>query len=134
MAQAGGTATEQAQRCGFRTPTQLHNTVARLTERPDAVELATLRKIADGLGAPFDWLVTGREGLATAALRAPRFCDLPNWPELQADALAGATKPYPSWVWEVVGDSRPVVPPEHVRAGDILAFAEYVLHHGRRPA
>lgn len=91
MDAAEGTAVEQARRCGFKTPTQLHNTVARLSERPDAVELATLRKIAGGLGVSFDWLVTGRDELAERALRAPRFSDLPNWQELLAEAQESTT-------------------------------------------
>ena len=40
-------------------PTQVSNTLKRLEDNPDAVELKTLRKIADAAGVRWDWLLVG---------------------------------------------------------------------------
>jgi transcriptional regulator with XRE-family HTH domain len=45
---------------GMRTPSQLANTMSRLENDPDAVELKTLRRIADAAGVNWEWLLIGK--------------------------------------------------------------------------
>jgi transcriptional regulator with XRE-family HTH domain len=49
---------ELSLRCGFG-PTQLSSILSRLKNRPRAIEVSTLLKIADGGGVPVTWLVFG---------------------------------------------------------------------------
>lgn len=125
----GWSARELSRQAGL-SESQVGNTLARLDKHPDAVELSTLRKIAGPLGVSVDWLVTGRDDLAEAALQSRRFRELSGWAQLEADARAIVQAP--EWVWQQLGDSRPLLnnPPT---AGEVADLAVYVLRHGRRP-
>lgn len=133
LAVKGWSARDLAKKAGFKTASQVSSLLRALDRDPDAVELRTLRKIASGAEISFDWLVTGLDELADAALRAPHFRDLPNWPALLEDSRAAAPN-IPAWVWEFVAECRPLVDPEAVTVGDVVDIAEYVLRRRPRPA
>jgi len=125
----GWPARELSRQAGL-SESQVGNTLARLDKHPDAVELTTLRKIAGPLGVSVDWLVTGRDELADAALRQKRFRELHGWAQLEADARAIVQAP--EWVWQTLADSRPLLA-DQPTAGEVADLALYVLRHGRRP-
>lgn len=129
LAKRGITARELSIKSGL-SPTMLSKVIARLRQDPGAVELNTLLKVAAGAGVSWIWLVTGQlpeDG--DASFQPPRFCDLPNWPELRTNAERELTAP--AWVWEYVAQSRPI--DDAVNLAQVVAFARYVLHHRTKP-
>lgn len=50
---------ELAQRAGYRTPSQVNNTLKRLDRDPSAIEVATIKKIAAGAKVSARWLQFG---------------------------------------------------------------------------
>lgn len=126
----GITASELARRSGMNR-TQLSTLLAGLERDPGAVQVGTLQKIARGGECSYDWLATGIE-LADVepALRARRFCDLPDWTALLKDAQ-DAEPTLPPWVWSRVAEGRPVS--EHVTAGQVAGVARLVWSFAKRP-
>lgn len=70
MRERGWSARELARRAGLKPDSQLSGILVRLRADPDAIELRTLKKIATGAEVPWEWLLTGRDDLVDAALRA----------------------------------------------------------------
>lgn len=112
---------ELGRRAGFRTETQLGNTLRRLEEDPERAELKTVRRIARGLGVSSNWLLTG-EGLPTdidpsddtepepylriAPEAPPLWRDLHNWTDLLVEAQLLDPKLEP-WAWKHVAKEPP---------------------------
>jgi transcriptional regulator with XRE-family HTH domain len=132
MRERGWSARELARRAGLKPESQLSGILTRLRGDPDAIELRTLKKIAAGAEVPWEWLLTGRDDLVEAALRARPFRELPAWPSLleAARALAPAI---PEWAWQAVADSQPVVR-DTITAGQIAELAAYVARFAPPPA
>lgn len=130
MAAKGWSTRELSRQAGFSSPSQVGNTLKRLDENPDAVELITLRRIAEALEVSVERLITGRDDLAVEALRSPRFRELHGWAQLETDARAIVQAP--EWVWQTLREARPLLDGEPT-AGDVADLALYVLRHGRRP-
>ena len=127
----GITQRELARRAGLAA-TQVSTLLTGLDRDPGAVQVSTLQKIARGAECSYEWLATGIE-LADVepALRARRFCDLPDWPALLKDAQ-DAEPTLPPWVWSRVAEGRPVS--EHVTAGQVAGVARLVWSFAKRPA
>lgn len=130
MAAKGWSTRELSRRAGFTSPSQAANILKRLDADPDAIEVTTLRKIGDALDVSAEWLITGRDDLATEALKQPRFRELQAWPQLLADARALIQAP--EWVWTTLAESRPLLS-EPPTAGMVADLALIILRHGQRP-
>lgn len=118
---------EASAACGFRTTSQLSNTIANLKASPDAVELRTLRRIAEGLRVSFEWLVTGVEPAELGnALRARRTRDLAAWKLALVGARVLAPQ-MPEWVWEEIGNGYPLF--DDLTPGALADLGQLVLRH-----
>ena len=102
MARQGLTQRELARRAGF-APTQVSVILARLQERPYAIELETLVRIAQGAGVSLLWLLTG---IAETRERVPPpLGERPGW-----DSAVHEVAPYfphtPPATWDWIAGIR----------------------------
>lgn len=101
-----------AKLAGFKTPTQVNSILKRLDEDPNAVELDTLARIADGAEVHLNWLLTGtgrRDRAAgpwePTASERPVFRNLPGWAEAVAVARKKA-RHIPAYAFAAAGDTN----------------------------
>lgn len=108
-------------------------------EAPSAESLHALARAA---GVSFRWLATG-EGSPDPIVEGerrpeqelpavPYLGDLPDWPELLADARA--TDPgVPAWVWDVLTRTRAVPNLPRWTPAAVVDLARFTLRHYPRP-
>jgi transcriptional regulator with XRE-family HTH domain len=99
---------ELSRRAGL-AETQVSVILVRLRERPYAVELETLARIAAGAQVSLFWLLTGVEEADVGA--PPSLQHRPGW-AAAVEGLAQRLPPLQPWVWTWLGACRlPAEPP-----------------------
>lgn len=106
------------------TRTAVTKIIRKLELGSDAVQLDTLRKLAEGLGVSWIWLVTGIGDPGTQ-ITPLTFAARPDWPELRRRAESEITAP-PD-VWAFVEKSAPI--DEHVTVAQVVDFVRLVMRH-----
>jgi transcriptional regulator with XRE-family HTH domain len=132
MARQGLTQRELARRAGF-APTQISVILARLEERPYAIELETLVRIAQGADVSLLWLLTG---IAETRERVPpALADRTGWDAAAAEVapyLPNASEAHWNWVAGVRLPDRPTpVHPSPFVLQELLTLAAQLFP--RRP-
>lgn len=132
MSRQGITQRELARRAGF-APTQISVILARLEERPYAIELETLVRIAQGAEVSLLWLLTGI--IETRERVPPALADRPGWDAAAAEVapyLPSASESHWEWVAGVRLPDRPTpVRPSPFVLQELLTLAVHLFP--RRP-
>lgn len=119
---------ELSKRSGLND-TGINTLLAQLKTDPLAATLTTIRKIAEGAGVSFDWLLTGRDELAEEALKAPVLSAHPRYAELLP--VAQELQRAPAWVWARVGETRAIIEGDDLTAGALADLAAFIMRHHR---
>lgn len=116
MARQGLTQRELARRAGF-APTQVSVILARLQQRPYAIELETLVRIAHGANVSLLWLLTGI--VETRERVPPTLAERPGW-----EGAVAEVAPYfphtPASTWDWIAGIRVPDRPAPVRPSPFL--------------
>ncbi len=108
LAHRGYTQRELSRRAGL-AESQLGVILLRLRDRPFAVELETLARIAAGAEVSLAWLLTGADEVQADTPTALR--DRGGW-DAAVRAVGPTLPPLQPWVWTWLGDLRlPTAPP-----------------------
>lgn len=130
LKQRGWSQRELSKRSGMND-TGINTLLAQLKADPLAATLTTVRRISEGAGVSFDWLLTGRDELAEESLKAPQLSAHPRYAELLP--VAQELQRAPAWVWSRVGETRAIVDDDELTAGALADLAAFIMRH-RRPS
>lgn len=110
-----------AQAAGLASDAHVGMMLRGTVKKPTAETLAAIARAA---GVSLDWLATGAgtPDARTVERDAPRFRDLPGWPEAEAEAMR-RFKHIPPWAISAAGDLMAARAPEHVDAMVVADFA-----------
>lgn len=145
LAKEHGSARKFGQAAGFTSKTQMANLIAKLKKDPNAVEVATLAKIASGVGVSLQWLEHGtgpKEATDSRVVNEPHVERDSDPDELRREGMSARTaavvqlaaKRPDLFTWEDIGRAQRIAESEadfDRESPDLEAYAWSILQATR---